>query len=81
MSALHTDGNVGICSCLCSVNSLNHCSVTLQLLGIAKTASLSVFPAPGTCAYLLKDWSLISGLQNSCSENKHSSLLQKILLF
>lgn len=40
VSALHTDGNVGICSSLCSVNSLNCCSVTLPVGNSKNSQSL-----------------------------------------
>ena len=42
VSALHTDGNIGICSCLCSVNSLNHCSVTLPVGNSKNSQSLCI---------------------------------------
>lgn len=72
-------GNAGIFSCLHSVNSLNRYAITLSVGNNKKKYSICV-ASPGTCACLLKYGSLNLGLQNSCSENNHSSILQKTLL-
>lgn len=50
-------GNAGVFSYLHSLNFLNHYSATLSVGNSKKSYSLciSVFPAPGICACLLKD--------------------------
>lgn len=77
---MHTDGEIlmPLISVQC-VNTLNHDSFTVSVGDSTRNTFLSLFLALTRVVFLLKNWSLNSGLQNICSENKHSSVLEHLL--